>query len=182
MSNDATTTATPAPDARQPEMARESSLGALAGSGIPSRAKWCVHYRRLGGMPEREACKAGVVYDDLARVADLGQRGCALRLPCVRRNHDEAQRRGEPLCECPHLQWPTEEELDEDERETRAAMDRMTLGLKAVAGIRKEHRGKDWQGTIECPVCKGTLHVRHAGHNGHVWARCATDDCLQWIE
>lgn len=133
-------------------------------------------------MPKREACRAGVVYDDLMRVSELGRTGCMLRLPCIRSHHDAEERRGEPLHECPHLRWPTKEESDAHEREINAHMKKIEAALEIVAPIRKEHRGKNWSGTLECPVCKGKLHVRHAGYNGHVWAKCETEDCVSWIE
>ena len=35
---------------------------------------------------------------------------------------------------------------------------------------------------IECPVCKGRLHLSQSGYNGHVRGKCETKDCLNWIE
>lgn len=144
--------------------------------------QWCVHYKREPGSPNREACEAGVIYDDLARVAELGRTGCALRLPCIRSHHDPTKRRGEPLCECPHLRWPTIEESQAHEAETRRYIDRFMLAQEVISEVKKEHRGKDWRGTKECPICKGVLHMTHAAFNGHVWGQCETKDCLSWME
>jgi hypothetical protein len=38
------------------------------------------------------------------------------------------------------------------------------------------------QEIIECPECKGRLHLSQAGGNGHVHARCETDGCVAWME
>jgi hypothetical protein len=38
-------------------------------------------------------------------------------------------------------------------------------------------------GEMECPVCKtGKLRYSRAAYNGHVHARCSTDDCVAWME
>lgn len=151
-------------------------------TGIEQHQQWCVHYQRRGGMPHREACAKGIVYDDLAKVSELGDWGSMLRLPCIRDHHIESERKGQPLCECPHLQWPTLAESEAHEKEMAAHMEKMMVALIAIDPIRKKRKGHDWNGTIECPNCKGKLHVRHSGYNGHVWAKCETDDCVSWIE
>lgn len=38
------------------------------------------------------------------------------------------------------------------------------------------------KGTIVCPACKGELEWRRASGNGHVWAKCKTENCLSWME
>lgn len=144
--------------------------------------QWCVHYHREGGMPKNERCLKGIIYDELTRNAELGTTGCALRLPCIRSHHDPAERRGRPLCECPHLKWPTVEESHAHEVEIRAHMDKMMAATVAIEPIRKAHKGKDWAGVIECPICKGKLHVRHHGYNEHCWVKCETEDCVSWVE
>lgn len=139
---------------------------------------WCIHYQRKPGMPKREACKKGVVYDDLARVAELGPIGSALRLPCVR-GFDP---KGQPVSTCEHMQFPTLEESQAHESEMRQFIERMMVVTKMVAPLRKQHRGKDATGTLKCPICKGTIHWRHAGYNGHMRVCCETKDCVNWIE
>lgn len=153
-------------------------------SGIEQHQQWCVHYKvdPAKWRDGTDACKAGVVYDELTRNKELGQTGCMLRRPCIRDHHTESERRGEPLCECPHLKWPTLEESEEHEREVQKHMEKMMTALVTIDPIRKAHKGKDWSGVIECQCCKGKLHVRHAGYNGHVWAKCETDNCVAWIE
>ena len=39
-----------------------------------------------------------------------------------------------------------------------------------------------WQDMVECPVCKGKLHLSHAAVNGHVWGKCETAGCVEWME
>lgn len=144
--------------------------------------QYCVHYKRNPSLRGREACGAGVVYDELALVKELGINGSALRLPCLREHHESANRKGQPLCECHHLAWPTREECESHERDIKASIARTTAAMRIIGPIREQNRGKNWYGTLECPVCKGRLHVRHAACNGHVWARCETEGCVAWVE
>lgn len=62
---------------------------------------------------------------------------------------------------------------------------RMTL----VGPVVREWR-KDWSKSnrvakaevIECPACKGRLHLSQAAYNGHVWGQCETKGCVSWME
>lgn len=58
---------------------------------------------------------------------------------------------------------------------------RFNLVMPVVAQWRaKPPRGK--QEVIECPACKGKLHLSQAASNGHVWGKCETDGCVSWME
>jgi hypothetical protein len=141
---------------------------------------WCVHYQRAPGSPKREACKKGIVYDDLAEVATKGNFGSALRLPCVRRSGSPVA--GQEVAHCEHLQFPTLEESQKHEDEMHAYIESLTAVTQALTPIRKANRGKDASGTIECPKCKGKLHWRHVGYNNHMRVQCETPECCNWIE
>lgn len=42
---------------------------------------------------------------------------------------------------------------------------------------------KGVQGAMDCPVCKkGQLRYTRAACNGHIHARCSTEDCVRWME
>lgn len=147
--------------------------------------QWCVHYHR---DPEKmfgkgvEKCRAGVSYDELSRVGELGRTGCSLRLPCIRSHHEPEGRRGQPLFECLKLQWPTAEESAEHEREADEAIDRLMACMPLLDGIRRNHKGQDWNGTAECSTCGKSLHLRHAACNGHIHGQCETVDCVSFME
>lgn len=38
------------------------------------------------------------------------------------------------------------------------------------------------QEVIECPKCKGRLHLSQAAYNGHVHGHCETKGCVSWME
>ena len=143
----------------------------------------CKHFTGHTTLDKKGCCAAGVCYDDVT--PDPDEPGNGLRRPCIDRpfsqseSHlDQFRRRGT----CDKFQLPTEEELKQEEREADESLNRIRLGLQAVAMVRKQHKGENWQGVIECPCCKGKLHVRHAGCNGHVHAKCETEDCISWME
>ncbi|QHH99207.1 hypothetical protein [Acinetobacter dispersus] len=39
------------------------------------------------------------------------------------------------------------------------------------------------QDSIDCPICKtGELNYRISSYNGHIHAKCTTDECVCWME
>lgn len=84
--------------------------------------------------------------------------------------------------ECQLFTEPTAEEIAEDRAKHDASMDRMIVVMTGIAPIRKEAKGKGYAGIIECPACKGRLHLTIARSNGHAHGRCETPDCVNWIE
>jgi hypothetical protein len=48
--------------------------------------------------------------------------------------------------------------------------------------IKEDHKGKDWQGSEECPICQGRLLLSHSKTLGHVAGSCETSNCLNWME
>jgi hypothetical protein len=48
-------------------------------------------------------------------------------------------------------------------------------------GVQSNDKTKSAAGTIICPRCKGTLNYSVSGHNGHIWGKCDTDNCLGWM-
>ncbi len=130
----------------------------------------CVHFN---GM-QNKTCRAGVTYDEV----DNGKRVPYRKaLPCFKPEGDEVEQ-----CKCEHLRFRTEEEIQARLDEHEETMRKMTLAQTVIAPIRKEHKGKDWRGVLECPNCKGKLHVSHSGYNNHVHAKCETPDCVAWME
>lgn len=48
----------------------------------------------------------------------------------------------------------------------------------------KDMQNKNSRGIIDCPIClSGKVHYSCAGKvNGHIHARCTTEDCISWME
>jgi hypothetical protein len=131
--------------------------------------------RHFNGV-QHKVCLAGIAYDSFTRT---------LALPCIdwHKKNPSAEKGYRIECAtCPKWEPPTSEEIAAAEAAWKASQDRMMLVLKATKPVRKEQKGKNWRGTIECPICKGKLHLSHAAYNNHMHGRCETDGCVAWME
>ncbi|MGD0022625.1 MAG: hypothetical protein ABSC54_10025 [Smithellaceae bacterium] len=122
----------------------------------------CVYFNGI----QNDKCEAGVIYPT----------PCDL-LPC-----NKGRRQDEPLPDCEKRRFPTEEEVKKEVEESDRNFENMRKAFLLVTKIKKEQRGKNWQGVEVCPVCGGKLHLTHAAFNGHVWGKCEIQHCLSWME
>lgn len=60
--------------------------------------------------------------------------------------------------------------------------EKLVLALNGIRDWRKANKGVNKTETVECPVCKGRLLLSIARSNSHVWGKCETLNCVQWIE
>ena len=141
----------------------------------------CKHYNGI----TCDTCKAGVKYDDVTP-DPTNNLGKFFRMPCMKADEEKLsggqlesyRQRGtcELYCE------PTPEEIAEEREMIEKAIERQKLTFPLCDKVREEHKGADWSGIMECPVCQGQLHVRHHAYNGHVWGKCETEGCVSWME
>lgn len=63
-------------------------------------------------------------------------------------------------------------------------MDRMAIVMPVVAKWRTwtETNRVGNREVIECPKCKGRLHLSQSSYNGHVHGNCETEGCVSWME
>lgn len=84
---------------------------------------------------------------------------------------------------CPFYEAPTDDEVQADRRECEAAMERFRVALKVASAWRvKPKPQQDRHEVLECPACKGRLHLSQSAYNGHVHGQCETDGCVRWME
>lgn len=121
-----------------------------------------------------ETCEAGVNYRQLAGEPEFGW---GTRLPCLAKYAT-----GPDVAKCTKREEPTPEEIAESEAELKKSMEQFNLALPLVASMKKKYKGQSASEIVECPVCKGKLHLTIAASNGHVWGKCLTLNCLSWIE
>ena len=136
----------------------------------------CKHYNGTGLGPKnlvggKHCCEVGVCIRDLVGGPDFGW---AVRTPCFKDHKTDVA--------CDKYEEPTAKELSAYKAETRRLLKRMELTFPLIEKVKRENKGKDATGIVECPVCKGRLCWSHAAYNGHVWGRCETKDCLAWME
>jgi len=73
--------------------------------------------------------------------------------------------------------------VEAERRADDAALHRAMAGIKVAAAWRvKPKPARDRAEVLECPICKGRLHLKQSALNGHVHGRCETADCLHWME
>jgi hypothetical protein len=136
---------------------------------------YCTHYApKPGAGLKDDYCALGCGSSAMIRKArEMGEPNMS---PCMGGHH----------CKDVHAICPKWERRSLEHAEARAdrieeSMRRMTLIGPAVSAWRKkEPRGK--RETIECPVCKGRLHLSQAACNGHVHGHCETTGCVSWME
>lgn len=133
----------------------------------------CVHYDHNGGIVDDDwRCAAGVCL----RAITAPMEGSGLRVPC------RFIQGGTPVTCDKFTPTPIEQCRAKDEA-WEAQWKRMTLVLPVVGDIKKEHKGTNWSGVIDCPTgCGGQLGLTHAACNGHVWGKCSTEGCVAWME
>jgi hypothetical protein len=125
----------------------------------------CKHF---SGPVHNKACKAGIDYRALVGGPDLGWMA---RLPCI----PDSPLKKSPVAKCESYASLTPEEIATQEKEIK---DRSQFIITAIKDIKAT---KLAQGSIVCPKCAGDLNFSVAKLNGHIWGRCLTADCLQWV-
>lgn len=147
----------------------------------------CIHFN--GTLNDR--CERGVSYEVNWPMSPK---------PCIKLIHKSARggtylKPGEAPAEtkpfpgadkakpCPFYEEPTTEQVQADREEDEAAMKRAVAALKIAESWRvKPKPAEDRYEVIECPACKGRLHLRQSAYNGHVHGKCETASCVSWME
>ena len=136
---------------------------------------WCTHYKgppRYWEKDQRHVCEAGVDIGAAFNGTKFGVRPCFL---------DKGKSKPGVL-PCEHLRVPTPEEIAAHEEWVAGRMRKMMVVNQAINPWRAKHKGKSAAEVIECPACKGRLHLSIAASNGHVHAQCETEGCVSWME
>lgn len=122
-------------------------------------------------------CEAGVRYGDIAGDSDFG---IHKRLPCFLT--EDGKPKHAEACQCEKLRPPTKEEIAARNRWRKTRMDKLRAVMGGISEWRKANKGKSVSEVVECPACKGRLHLVISKINGHVRGQCETTDCVQWME
>ena len=147
----------------------------------------CIHFT---GM-QHKTCKRGVAYEVnwpsgpnpcIAFIEKSARGGTYLKPGEV-----AAERKPWPGADtakpCPLREAPTDEQVEQDRIESEAYFQRAMAAI-AVAGkwrVRPKP-AQDRAEVVECPVCKGKLHLSQSAYNGHVHGQCETPGCVSWME
>jgi hypothetical protein len=137
---------------------------------------YCTHYAPKAGAPLKFdycalKCDASAM---MKKARAMG--GTPSMAPCI----------GGHNCADVHAICPKWERRSLEQAEARADRIEATMRRMAIVGPvvavwrRKEPIGK--QEVIECPACKGRLHLSQSSYNGHVHGHCETPGCVSWME
>lgn len=139
----------------------------------------CKHFNGFG---RNETCEAGCNYLDMCGgVRD----GLAIRLPCSGHFANEevrAKHLGLVPIECPKFEKKTPEDIQKEHDALQAAIDRMTKIGPWISAQKKANHPRDRVVAEKCPICAGEIQFRISSYNGHMHAKCKTDDCINFME
>lgn len=133
---------------------------------------YCQHYKPQGA---KTICAAGC---DIANIKRTQTRADSTVKwgPCI-----EGHLLPDVLTLCPKWERVTMEAAEKRADGIGRSLQKLITANPFISAWRKkEPRGK--AEVVECPVCKGRLHLSQAAYNGHVWAKCATADCINFVE
>ncbi|MES2877496.1 MAG: hypothetical protein V4713_03670 [Pseudomonadota bacterium] len=157
----------------------------------------CIHYIGLNLKGGTYKCAAGVDYE---QAFDGDRPGVMLRAPCIKLRTTQAHNTG--ICSKPDKQKsrkkinrdevvmacslrlePTAEQIDQDRLKTEQLLRNTLAGLRVASKWRvKRKLAADRSEIVECPVCKGKLHLSQSASNERVHNKCETEGCVSWRE
>jgi len=125
----------------------------------------CKHFN--GIRPINKVCKKGIDYNEIPRP-----------IGCI---NIWDQERTKPPCYEAYTDQEAMQKAVEREEELEAHKRMMEpIFLFVIEWRKKEPIGK--YEIVECPACKGKLHLSQASCNGHVHGECETEGCARWME
>ena len=134
------------------------------------RDGWCIHYQAPDERNDGK-CEAGVSYEQFMA-------GGFHRKPCFL---DKGKPRPDAQ-HCQHLRLPTPEEIAAHKQWADERWKILGTVMTGIMPWRKANKGKSISEVVECPACKGKLHLSIAAYNGHVHGKCETEGCVSWME
>ena len=133
---------------------------------------YCQHYGRGKGVDM--VCARGMNLKEVMGVP-VGKMKWG---PCIGGHNLE-----DPTKHCPHWVRRTQEHAEALADTFEASMRQMEIVMPAVDKWRvKPKPSSDRREIIECPECKGKLHLAQSSYNGHVHVHCETEGCVSWME
>ncbi len=137
---------------------------------------YCQHYQPKPGSVKQDYCALSCGYSvrmDAARKA-----GEPNMTPCIGGHTAK-----DVLALCPHWIRRTREHAEKRADAIEEMMERMSIVMPVVSAWRvKPKPQRDRREVIECPKCKGRLHLSQSSYNGHVHGHCETKNCVSWME
>lgn len=143
---------------------------------IEFHMNYCEHYRPKPGSVFHDYCTLGC---GASERMDAGrQAGEPNMTPCI-----GGHKAKDVLALCPKWQRRTREAGEQYADGVGESLSRMAVVMPVVSQWRVKPKPKqDRREVIECPQCKGRLHLSQSSYNGHVHGHCETKGCVSWME
>ena len=135
------------------------------------KSGWCIHYR-APSESNNGTCAAGISYNSFSKEDRI-----MTRCPCFIKPGQKLTDRAY----CQKVRPPTEEEIRLHNELVTQRTGRLVRVLEHIADLRAKHQKQNFADRVQCPICKGRLHLSIT-RNGHVHGRCETPDCVAWLE
>lgn len=118
---------------------------------------------------------------DLGVDAETLTLGFKLARPCI---CSLAKDSGKPIAVCEKFRERTTESAVDYANTVEKSMEQFLTTLPWIGKIKEQCQGKktDQQGIDTCPVCSKRIGWSWTPDNGHMSARCETEDCVNFIE
>lgn len=143
---------------------------------IEFEMNYCQHYKPQPGSVKKDYCALGCGASDRMKAAR--ESGEPNMTPCI-----GGHKAKDVLALCPHWIRRTREMGEKRADAMQEMMDRMAIVMPVVSNWRVKPKPKqDRHEIIECPKCKGRLHLSQSSYNGHVHGHCETKGCVSWME
>lgn len=137
---------------------------------------YCTHYAPQPGSVKHDYCALGC--DASKRMKEAHEAGEPNMSPCI-----GGHKSPNGLARCPKWERRSMEHAEKRADAMEAAMrDMMIVDPVVYAWRTKPKPARDRLEVIECPVCKGKLHLSQSSYNGHVHAHCETPECVSFME
>lgn len=88
-----------------------------------------------------------------------------------------------PRERCPFYEAPAPAEVQAHREARDEHMEKTFAALRVASKWRTVPKpSEDRAEVVECPLCKGRLHLTQSSYNGHVHGKCETAGCVSWME
>lgn len=138
--------------------------------------KYCEHYKPQPSSVAKDYCALGC---GASERMDAGRKaGEPNMTPCI-----GGHKAADVLALCPKWERRSLEHAEKRADGIAEMLERMEVVMPVVSKWRiKPKPDRDRREVIECPKCKGRLHLSQSSYNGHVHGHCETKDCVSWME
>lgn len=137
---------------------------------------YCTHYAPKPGSVKDDYCALGCGANE--RMQQARNAGEPNMTPCI-----GGHKAKDVLVLCPKWERRSLERAEKRADAFEEAMERMSIVMPVVNKWRVHPKPEhDRSEVIECPKCKGKLHLSQSSYNGHVHGHCETEGCVSWME